>query len=403
MTPGKTEAAKRANRRREEDNREKRLKAAVRAVHTGTELEKAAKKYNISETTLMRRKMNDSWKSLSPFNYNTIFNEEELLAQHCLMMESLGYRFETWQIMQMAKDMAEFSGATIAPTNSWLNQFLERFPNIMLESDIRSDDATDELIEETVDRYFSYLEPFLEQLNIKNAAEHIWNVDEIGISLDYDPPRVLTDAKEKSYHIAPGKFQTMSLTAAVSALGETIPPFLTFKGEETTPAMREGVPPGTVFKSSVDGWSTYSIFQDFFFNHLLKHVKIRPLLILYDGHVTHYSAEVIRKASEDNVHLVVLPPHRSKTHQSSDVAIFSPFTKLLSTNLKNIKQPTDSTTIDELPGIICSSFKKAMSKPAVMNGFEKCGILPLNKGAISKTKTKVVDENLQTIATFELS
>ena len=394
----------RAKRIKERVNRERAIKNALQELRDGTPMLKTAKKYNISDATLRRRRRLEVHH---PFFYNTTFNEEEenVLAKHCIMMESFGYRFASWQIMQMAKDMAESSGVKRAPSKHWLTGFLERFPKVKMEKRCkkRKDDTTDELTGETVERYFSYLEPLLEDLNIKNAAQFIWHVEEIGISLDYDPPRVLTEAKEKIYGIARGKFQTMSLTAAVSALGETVPPFLTFKGEETTPAMREGVPPGTVFKSSVDGWSTYSIFQDFFFNHLLKHVKIRPLLILYDGHVTHYSAEVIRKASEDNVHLVVLPPHRSKTHQSSDVAIFSPFTKLLSTNLKNIKQPTDSTTIDELPGIICSSFKKAMSKPAVMNGFEKCGILPLNKGAISKTKTKVVDENLQTIATFELS
>ena len=52
----------------------------------------------------------------------------------------------------------------------------------------------------------------------------------------------------------------------VKALGETLPPYIIFKGKNKTPGMSEHAIPGSVFINSESGWITTELFVDFFEN-----------------------------------------------------------------------------------------------------------------------------------------
>ena len=95
--------------------------------------------------------------------------------------------------------------------------------------------------------------------------------------------------------------------------------------------IRSDVVPGTEYRSSPTGWSNSSLFLDFFNNHFMRHVTARPCLLLYDGHSTHVTFDIIDSARKENIHLFVLPPHSSHCLQPLDVSVFSPFKKSLST------------------------------------------------------------------------
>ena len=45
------------------------------------------------------------------------------------------------------------------------------------------------------------------------------------------------------------------------------------------------------------------------FNHFADFVKERPLLLLFDGHLTHISIPVIKRALDENITIVKFPPH----------------------------------------------------------------------------------------------
>ena len=118
---------------------------------------------------------------------------------------------------------------------------------------------------------------------------------------------------------------------------------------------------------------------------------LRPTLLIFDGHASHITIDVIDIARENNVILYCLPPHTTNILQPLDVAIFRPmkqhFSRLCgSIQLATIGQPkkvrinkTNFTAI----------FKEAFGSitlSTIENGFRKCGIVPLNKDAIDKTK-----------------
>ena len=60
------------------------------------------------------------------------------------------------------------------------------------------------------------------------------------------------------------------------------------------------------------------------FDIVIKMVKDRPLLLLFDGHMTHITLPVIEKAMKERVIIVKFPPHVTDILQPLDVTCFGP-------------------------------------------------------------------------------
>ena len=57
---------------------------------------------------------------------------------------------------------------------------------------------------------------------------------------------------------------------------------------------------------SKNGWMTTEIFYQWF-EKFCEQVEERPLLLIYDGHLSHVSVELIEKAIEEDITLVKYP------------------------------------------------------------------------------------------------
>ena len=58
------------------------------------------------------------------------------------------------------------------------------------------------------------------------------------------------------------------------------------------------------------------------FQNFTKQVEERPLLVIYDGHLTHVSLELIEKAIKEKITIVKLPPHVTDRLQPLDACCF---------------------------------------------------------------------------------
>ena len=112
------------------------------------------------------------------------------------------------------------------------------------------------------------------------------------------------------------------------------------------------------------------------FSYFADFVKERPLLLLFDGHLTHISISVIKKALDENIIIVKFPPHVTDVLQPLDVSCFGPL-KVWERRLHQrinefgIKHPlTRSEFVNEL----CAIWNTGMKKENAMSGFEKTGI-----------------------------
>ena len=218
-------------------------------------------------------------------------------------------------------------------------------------------------------------------LDVKTKPDNIWNVDETSIALEHSPPKVIASRHYRPAVIAAGRGPNTTMFGCGSAKGKTIPPYIVFKGARVTAEMREGLTPGTVLKPSGNGWSNALIFNDWFNDHFKKHVTIRPILMFYDGHTTHYSAQTIQDAREDNIHMYCLPPNTSHRLQPLDATVFSPFKRTLMNAFHDWLRchPFKVVTLQVLPGIICDTYMRSMYNDTIKAGFRKCGIYPLDR------------------------
>ena len=82
---------------------------------------------------------------------------------------------------------------------------------------------------------------------------------------------------------------------------------------------------GTTYGLSSRGWVDMELFKGWFSDHFLNYaVSARPLLLLLDGHSSHYNPEAIRLAKENDVIMFTLVPHTTHEMHPLDTALFGP-------------------------------------------------------------------------------
>ena len=174
---------------------------------------------------------------------------------------------------------------------------MKRFPDLkMINPKKREKCRADSVYVEVVSSYYENLEKVLNSAGLLNNPTGIWNVDETGLTLDHTPPKVLGKARQDPVCITASKSATTTVIAAGSAIGEILPPYIIYKGKRLTEELTSGGINGTKYNTSETGWSNSTTFMDWFSNHFLQHVPTRPCILLYDGHATHVTADIIKKS-----------------------------------------------------------------------------------------------------------
>ena len=80
--------------------------------------------------------------------------------------------------------------------------------------------------------------------------------------------------------------------------------------------------PGTTYGLSDNGWIDMDLFKQLFYCHFLFHAGVsQPLLLLLDGHSSHYNIEAISVARENGVIIFTLVPHTTHELQPLDTAV----------------------------------------------------------------------------------
>ena len=110
-------------------------------------------------------------------------------------------------------------------------------------------------------------------------------------------------------------------------------------------ALKVGAPPGTQFATSPKGWINHDMFSQWLDFFILNVPSARPILLIYDGHASHLSIDVIEKARANDIHLLCLPAHYthifySTMQSSSEVK--------QSSSSQHGPSSSDSTSIEEI-------------------------------------------------------
>ena len=108
----------------------------------------------------------------------------------------------------------------------------------------------------------------------------------------------------------------------------------------------------------------------------IKMVKDRPLLLLFDGHMTHITLPVIEKAMIERVVIVKFPPHVTDMLQPLDVTCFGPLKRhweQLPQERVNLFVAKSQLSKEDFVNQLCKIWKDGMRDSNIVNGFSSTG------------------------------
>ena len=145
------------------------------------------------------------------------------------------------------------------------------------------------------------------------------------------------------------------------------------------------------------------LFDVWFTNHFLRYAPCaRPLLLLLDGHSSHYCPKTIRLAAQQQVVLFTLPPNTTHLLQPLDRSCFGPLKvawreachHFVSTN------PGKMVTRFHFSRLFSEAWLHSMTVANITAGFRTTGIYPLNRAVVSLPSPECVSLTKQTGLTF---
>ena len=171
--------------------------AIKEVVENGTSVRRAAMMYGLPISTVVRNiKTNNREKS---FHGNTTLSEEQelLLIKHCRSMAALGYGYTAWQVIDLAQNMAllmdpQNKNRSRLPGKAWFYyHFTKRHPEFKSIKPKKRTASKAALDDEVIQTYYEELSKAMESAGVTDIPRDIWNLDETGISLDHNPPKVI--------------------------------------------------------------------------------------------------------------------------------------------------------------------------------------------------------------------
>ena len=220
-------------------------------------------------------------------------------------------------VQQVIKDR----GLDVKVTSGWWDSLRRRHPEVKLQTAecvayVRLVSSSPAIL----DRYYDLLWSTLEENDLTDKPCLIFNVDESAALKVVAPCGV-----RHSQVVCAGNKAQITVVACCNAAGYTMPLMVIFDRKTLKPEMATGEVPGTMYGLSRSGWMDGDLFELWFTHHFLPYAPpTRPLLLLLDGHSSHYQLNVVKKAAEEQVILFCLPPHTTHLTQPLDKGPFGP-------------------------------------------------------------------------------
>ena len=361
---------------------------AVKSGEMGTN--QAAREFDVPATTLKDRLSGRVRHGSKPGPAPYLTEEEEReLAEFLIQVARLGYGKTKQEVLDILRKTLEKKKVDTSKFNGegWWTRFKERHPQLSLRTaDPLSMSRANSLSQATIDAYFNLLEEMLKENQLLDKASRIYNMDESGMPLSHKQPKRIAERGARKVHSrASGDKSQITIVACANAAGSTLPPMVIFKGERLNADYTKNQVPNTLYGMSKQGWIDSGLFYLWLRELFLKNIPpIRPVLLLLDGHSTHYTPEALREAQKEGVIILCLPPNTTHAAQPLDVSFFGPLKKHWSSVCHSYvsENPGKVVTKYTFSGLFCKAWYKAISPELIVAGFRKVGICPFDRTAI---------------------
>ena len=151
------------------------------------------------------------------------------------------------------------------------------------------------------------------------------------------------------------------------------------------PELAIGEIAGTLYGLSEKSWMDSRLFHLWFRRHFFRYAPAtRPLLLLLDGHASHYCPDTINLAAEQGVIIFTLPPNTTHLTQPLDKGVFGPFKQHWRRVCHDFLISHPGQVVNNY--IFCRLFSKAwvesMTAVNITAGFQTTGVYPINREAV---------------------
>ena len=111
-------------------------------------------------------------------------------------------------------------------------------------------------------------------------------------------------------------------------MGQAQPPFIIYAAKQLNELWtRDGIA-GSRYAVGNKGWIDQELFFFWFKEHFLTHaVNRHPLLLLLNGHISHFEPATIKFVKDNNEAMSCLLPHTTHECQPLDYSFFGPLKK----------------------------------------------------------------------------
>ncbi|KAF2896678.1 hypothetical protein ILUMI_09493 [Ignelater luminosus] len=151
------------------------------------------------------------------------------------------------------------------------------------------------------------------------------------------------------------------------------------------PQLEYELPPQSVAEYHQSEWMHSAIFSDVWFKHFLKYsipTLDDPVLLIFNRRATQTTnLPLVEKATANNMHIIVIPPHTSNRLQLLDVSFMLPLNTYYERETKKwlINNLGKVITLYQVGELFGNAFKRAATTETGVNGFRATGIVPRYK------------------------
>lgn len=197
---------------------------------------------------------------------------------------------------------------------------------------------------------------------------------------------IIVDSTQKSsWKVTSGKQEWITVIECIDAAGGSLSPMVIFKAKNTNSRwIPENPPANWRFSTSNSGWTSNSHGfewpQTVFEPESHQKSKDKPRVLIADGHISHITANMITLCIENNIDLLILPPHCSYLLQTLDIGVFGLIKKyhaygtdrLLRASINRF-QRSEWVILYQ---VICI---KALSRENIQSGWRGAGLVPFSE------------------------
>ena len=367
------------------------IENALKDIHDGLSIRKAALKYNISKSVLGRRiRQEKTLKHGGQIALKTEFESE--LIQNVLVCAEWGYPMDLLDIRLFVKSYLDSKDIKIRrfrqnlPGKDWAMSFISRHRHLTNRVVPNIKRARAEVSHSVINEYFDNLSQTLDGVPPHNI-------------LNYDETCFTDNPGEKKYVIRRGckhpervvnsTKSSISVMFCAAADGSVLPVYTVYKSTAMLHSWMLNGPPNARYNRSKSGWFDSATFTDWFFKVALRYLRRLPgrKVLIGDNLASHLTKDVIDSCQRNNIAFIFLPPNSTHLTQPLDVSYFAPLKQTWRIVLDEWKtgpgkfQP--SLPKDQFPALLKKTLDKiefdGRGTKNVKSGFEKTGIFPLNR------------------------